>query len=106
MSIDRIGGPKAPPMAMPGTATARTMGAAFQSPRRVERAGQVTASEPLARLLASQLDRAGYVELHVQHATSHLRALSAPDLEQVQQQLRDRCESDPLLRELVARATG
>jgi hypothetical protein len=57
-------------------------------------------------LRAGQVDRAGYVDLHVRQATSHLRGLSAHALEQIQQQLRDRCEGDPLLSELVAGATA
>jgi hypothetical protein len=103
MSIDRIG-PKPPHAPGPGSpARAGASGAEFRVSSHAPSAPAV--SEPLARLRAGQVDRAGYVDLHVTSATAHLRGLPAEARERVEQQLRDRCTSDPLLCDLIERAT-
>jgi hypothetical protein len=110
MSIDRIRAPKPPGATVeaPAGPAGTRSGADF----RVARSGRTieamapTAPGPLARLRAGEVDAAGYIELHVHQATAHLSWLGPEHLQQIQEDLRERCDCDPLLRELVARATG
>jgi hypothetical protein len=107
MSINRIGGPSPPTSAPAGASTARpaTTGADFKTALRAQAPPTATScSESLASLQAGQIDPSGYVALHVQQATAHLK-MSPSALESLQGQLRDRCEADPLLRDLIEHAT-
>ncbi len=91
-----VGGPAAPP-----TGDFREALSASSIPV----ASAATPAGPLALFRAGQTDRAGFVALHVEQATEHLAGLPAHDLESVRQALSDRCETEPLLADLVARAT-
>jgi hypothetical protein len=105
MGIDRIGGPSRGTIGRPVSSTEQPTGTHFKPVLRAEATSPATCSEPLARLRSGEVGPAGYVELHVQAATAHL-SLPGSALEDVQQQLLDRCEADPLLLDLVARATS
>jgi hypothetical protein len=109
MSIRRIGGPKGPSRAPAGgPSSARTTGTAFNEAARAQNVpstSSVVGPQPLARVQAGEIDRQGYVAAHVEQATSHLKGLPSEQLQAIQQDLKDRCESDPLLKELVDHAT-
>jgi hypothetical protein len=64
-----------------------------------------TGSELLARVRAGEITREQYVEARVREATAHLKGVPPSEIEALQQDLRDRCASDPLLQELIDRAT-
>lgn len=101
MPIDPIG--KAPPIAPSETPeAAREAGAEF----RVGATESAAASE-LARLERGEIGLEAYLDARVEEATLHLaQGLSAQQLEFVKQTLRSELESDPVLVELVRRATG
>jgi hypothetical protein len=61
---------------------------------------------PLERLRAGEIDVKGYVDAKVQEATAHLGPMPPEKLEQIRAALRDRIGSDPLLVDLVKKATG
>ena len=118
MGIDGIG-KKGPPGAPPGPATpgaSRTekAGKPFEvggTEKRgaAERAAEVKPTAgptPLERLRAGEIDVKGYVDAKVQEATAHLGPMPPEKLEQIRAALRDRIGSDPLLVELVRKATG
>jgi hypothetical protein len=117
MGIDGIG-KKGPPGAPPATGTpgasrAPPTGRPFQVDQSQKsgaavRAGEVRATEPtpLERLRAGEIDVKGYVDAKVNEATAHLGPMPPEKLEQIRASLRDRIGSDPLLVELVKKATG
>lgn len=121
MGIDGIGkngtsGPAAPSSHSERSGAAR--------PARTDRPFEVSAPEPansaaarpvgavevpptaLERLRAGDLDVNGYVDVKVNDATTHLKALPAPELEAIRNALRSRMASDPTLVELVRTVTG
>lgn len=105
MGIDGIGKPPSIPPAggASGSAPVSGTGRAFE----VERATQATASGDLARLERGEIELSTYLEARVDEATRHLTAtLSPSQLEFVKQTLRGELEADPVLVELVRRATG
>jgi hypothetical protein len=117
MGIDGIGkkGPPAAPSAAgtPGASRAQQTGRTFEvdksdkSGAASQAAGvQPTARTPLERLRAGEIDVKGYVDAKVQEATAHLGPMPPEKLEQIRAALRDRIGSDPLLVELVKKATG
>jgi hypothetical protein len=105
MGIDGIG--KAPPIAPPGssepTGGVSGAGGAF-------RVGETTAPAPagaLARLERGEIQLEEYLDARVAEATAHLAGrMSAEQLEFVKQTLRVELSSDPVLVELLRRATG
>ena len=111
MSIDRIGkagGPVASAPAAPVSGAGR-VGETFavREGAAATPAGPV-ASGPLEQLRSGAIDVAQYVELKVQEATAHLKALPAVELEGIRASLRERLSSDPALvelRDVAARAT-
>ncbi len=118
MGIDGIG-KKGPPGATPAAGTpgasgARPAGKPFevgesQKSGAAARAAEVKAAAgptPLERLRAGEIDVKGYVDAKVQEATAHLGPMPPEKLEQIRAALRDRIGSDPLLVELVKKATG
>jgi hypothetical protein len=117
MGIDGIG-KKAPPGAPPAAGTAgatraQQTGKSFEvdpsdKSGAAARADEVkaTAPTPLERLRAGEIDVRGYVDAKVQEATAHLGPMPPEKLEQIRATLRDRIGSDPLLVELVKKATG
>lgn len=118
MGIDGIGKkgpPAAPPPAAgtPGASRAQQAGRPFQvdesdrSGEAAQAAGvQPAARTPLERLRAGEIDVKGYVDAKVHEATTHLGPMPPEKLEQIRAALRDRIASDPLLVELVQKATG
>lgn len=105
MGIDGIGKPPSvPPAGVPsGTAPVAGTGRAFE----VERAAQAAPSGDLARLERGEIELGTYLDARVDEATRHLAAaLSPAQLEFVKQTLRTELEGDPVLVELVRRATG
>lgn len=117
MGIDGIGKkgpPGAPPAAgTPGASRARETGKPFnvdesQKSGGAARAAEVSAAAPtpLERLRAGEIDVKGYVDAKVQEATAHLGPMPPEKLEQLRAALRERIGSDPLLVELVKKATG
>jgi hypothetical protein len=105
MGIDGIG--KAPPIAPPGgsesTGGVSGSGGDF-------RVGEPTAAAPtsaLARLERGEIRLEEYLDTRVAEATAHLNGrISAEQLEFVKQTLRVELSSDPVLVELLRRATG
>ena len=110
MGIDGIGkpGPGLPPLALGGVGPAT--GPASAEPFRVEAgapAEPAGRSEPLDRLGRGELSLGEYLEARVVEATAHLEGrLTTEQLEFVKSSLRQQLETDPVLVELVRRATG
>ena len=102
MGIDGIGKP--PPVGPAGGVPAPTgSGADFRLPG-VEGA---TPSSELARLERGEIGLDAYLDSRVAEATRHLTARLGPEqLELVRQTLRGELSADPVLVELVRRATG
>lgn len=105
MGIDGIG--KAPPSAPPGGA--EPAGAASGSGGEF-RVGGATSPAPagaLARLERGEIGLDQYLDARVAEATAHLVGrVGAEQLELVKQTLRTELSNDPVLVELVHRATG
>lgn len=101
MPIDPIG--KAPPIApAQGTETVKESGAEF-------RVGQTTsaAATDLGRLERGEIGLDAYLEARVEEATRHLAERLGPEqLAFVKETLRGELMADPVLTELVRRATG
>jgi hypothetical protein len=114
MGIDRIGksGPVAPVPETPEPSKATTEGEVFRvtAPAAPGTTGQIdptrTASSPLERLRAGEIDLGGYLDHKVEEATSHLSSLPPVELDAIRRALRDRLASDPALVDLVRAATG
>jgi uncharacterized protein (DUF2342 family) len=113
MGIDSIGkkGPPAPPppVGVKGPARATEAARPFEVSGAAPppAAGVVEAPRTaLERLRAGEIDVNGYVDLKVDEATTHLKALPPGELEQVRSALRDRLATDPGLVDLVRQATG
>jgi hypothetical protein len=104
MGIDGIG--KAPPVAPPGSSTpagASPSGGDF----RVGEAAAPASASDLSRLERGEIGLEQYLEARVADATRHLDGrVSAEQLDFVKRTLREELSSDPVLMELVRRATG
>ncbi|HWL84579.1 MAG TPA: hypothetical protein VNO21_02185 [Polyangiaceae bacterium] len=115
MGIDRIGkgGPTAPTNT---TAEVGKSGQSFEAALaekagKAERASSVgpveaTATSPLEKLRAGQIDLNGYLDLKIDHATSHLHGLSPAALDAIKRTLREQLATDPTLTDLVRGAAG
>jgi flagellar biosynthesis/type III secretory pathway protein FliH len=101
MPIDPVG--KAPPLA-PAQGTEATLGTGAEfSVGKSEGAAETD----LARLERGEIGLEAYLDARVEEATRHLASrLSPAQLDFVKQTLRTELESDPVLIELVRRATG
>jgi hypothetical protein len=64
------------------------------------------ASSILARFRSGQIDVARYLDLKVEEATAHLKALPPAQLASIRSTLRERLVTDPALAGLVEAATG
>jgi hypothetical protein len=64
------------------------------------------AASPLDQVRSGQIDVARYLDLKVEEATAHLKALPPGQLESIRSALRDRLATDPALADLVKMATG
>ncbi len=106
MGIDGIGKPPgSPPLGGPSGISGGGTGAGF----RVEQtaAPAPTQSAELDRLGKGEIGVDEYLDARVQEATQHLASkLTAEQLEFVKSTLRAQLETDPVLIELVRRATG
>jgi hypothetical protein len=109
MGVDRIGkgGPPAPTQSKE-TTPAKEAGRPFEVKKpdqsaSVERTAPTT---PLERLRAGAIDVNGYVDAKVDEATAHLHGLPRVELDAIKKALRDQMTSDPMLVDLVRRATG
>jgi hypothetical protein len=102
MSIDGIGKP--PPVPAPeGPGATRESGGDF----RLGESSSVAPSGDLARLERGEIGFDAYLDARVGEATQHLVGHLTPEqLDFVKQALRTELESDPVLVELVQRATG
>ena len=102
MGIDGIGKP--PPVGPAGGVTAPTGSSADFQLHGVE--GAAPSSE-LRRLERGEIGLDAYLDARVTEATNHLAARLTPEqLESVRQTLRAQLSADPVLAELVRRATG
>jgi hypothetical protein len=121
MAIDRIGkGPGLPqiPEAEPaGSSGAKGVSQAERpftvdrqeaatAPERSSNVDAASATTPLARFRAGEVDVHGYIDLKVDEATSGLKGLSTSELDEIKSVLRDQLKSDPGLADLVHTATG
>lgn len=117
MAIDRIGkggAPQVPEAGSPARAD-KTGGAA---PFKVDRDAPAapadpmrnvdvaSATTPLARLRAGEVDVHEYVDLKGEEATKRLKGLPAAELAEIRSILRDQLRTDPGLTDLVHTATG
>jgi len=107
MPIDGIGKPPSipPPGGMPPTSgTGAPGGEGFRVGTAA--ASNVTGSD-LARLERGEIGLDAYLDARVGEATKHLEGrLARAELDYVRRTLRAELESDPVLVELVRRATG
>ena len=101
MSIGRVRNGSVSPPPAEGPAATHATGTSFQV-ERSKGAGVVAPTGSLAALREGTIDRAGYIDARVTDATSHLGPMAA----NIRETLRDRCESDPLLVDLIAAATA
>jgi hypothetical protein len=105
MGIDGIGKPPSIPPAggLGGASSVSSAERGFQ----LDSTSKAAPSGDLARLERGEIDLSTYLDARVDDATRHLSAtLSPSQLEFVKQTLRSQLESDPVLVELVRRATG
>ena len=105
MGIDGIGKPPSIPPAggFGGASPVSSAERGFQ----LDSTSKVAPSGDLARLERGEIELSTYLDARVDDATRHLSAtLSPSQLEFVKQTLRSQLESDPVLVELVRRATG
>jgi hypothetical protein len=73
---------------------------------RATAAEGASATSPLSRLRAGEIDLNTYVDLKLEQATSHLKGLGGEELRFVRSALRDQIASDPALADLFQQATG
>lgn len=108
MGIDGIGKPPVPPApGAPGSvAPSAPSGEAFRV-GAPQSAAPAQGSEALGRLQRGEIALDQYLDIRVNEAVAHLQdKLSAEQLDFVKESLRAQLESDPVLVELVRRATG
>ena len=107
MGIDGVGKPASgasPGGIDPSSAAAESEPAGTEPGAAV---APVTGSEALAQLERGELSLEAYLETQVSRATAHLEGrLSAEQLDFVKSSLREQLATDPVLVELVRRATG
>jgi hypothetical protein len=112
MAIDRIGkSGGVPPAAAPevgGAAKKEGPTATFdvKRPGKTERSEEVGRASPLEELKAGKIDLDGYLDKKVEAATAHLKGVGEVELSAIRKALRDQLATDPLLSDLVKRATG
>jgi hypothetical protein len=108
MGIDGIGKPPVPPV--PGAGAAKAPDAAPSAEGFSVGASAPSAvreSDALSRLERGEIGLEEYLDLRVSDAVSHLQnRLSADQLDFVKESLRAELQTDPVLIELVRRATG
>ena len=106
MGIDRIGQAAGGPPSVPGAEPASATVPSFE-PTAAQAAAPSSEATLLRRLEAGEIDVNRYLDLRVEQATAHLSgALDAERLQFIRDALRSQFETDPVLVELVQRATG
>ena len=107
MPIDGIGKPPSVPPPGGTAAPSGTSAPSGEAFRVGAPAASSVSSGDLARLERGELDLDAYLDARVSDATKHLEGrLGRAELEFVKQTLRSELESDPVLVELLRRATG
>jgi len=108
MGIDGIGKPPSPPGGVGGPSGVGGGGSTGATFRVEQASGAAPAgSSELERLGRGEISLDEYLDARVLEATEHLGGkLSAEQLDFVKSTLRAQLESDPVLIELVQRATG
>jgi hypothetical protein len=111
MSIDGIGRPPGGPGGvgpLPGPASPSASGEGFQVERgSAPSAAAVPSSGPLARLARGEIDVEQYLDARVEEAIAPLASkVPLESLEYIRTSLRAELENDPVLVELVRRATS
>lgn len=82
-------------------------GERFRAELNQAQPSEVSGAEPLGQLERGQIQLDQYLDLRVQEATAHLEGKLAPEqLDFIKQSLREQLATDPVLAELVQRATG
>jgi hypothetical protein len=104
MSIERTGPRGLPPVSHQAPASIRRA-STFQI-GQPDAPAPVAGSVLLGALRSGALDQAGYIEGHIEQATSHLRGLAPETLEHVRAGLRELCERAPLFQDLLRVARG
>lgn len=108
MSIDGVGKPPGPggPPGVGGVGGVGKSGESF----RVDKAdapGKVEGSDALGQLQRGEINVDQYLDTRVEHAVQHLAGRLSPEqLDFVKSTLREQLATDPVLTELVKRATG
>jgi hypothetical protein len=108
MGIDGIGKPPVPPVPGAGAGKASNAPAGAEGFRvDVSAPSAARESDALSRLERGEIGLDEYLDLRVSDAVSHLQnKLSAEQLDFVKESLRAELKTDPVLIELVRRATG
>ena len=109
MSIDGVGKPPGGPSGVGGVGGAGEVGKSGES-FSVDKAEGIERSEgsdALGQLQRGEISVDQYLDTRVDHAVEHLQGtLSAEQLDFVKSTLREQLSADPVLVELVRRATG
>jgi hypothetical protein len=108
MGIDGIGKPPSPPAGVGGPSGVASGGPPGETFRVEQSAGTApAASSELERLARGEISLDEYLDAQVGDATQHLSGKLSPEqLDFVKSSLRAQLETDPVLIELVRRATG
>jgi hypothetical protein len=109
MGIDGIGKPGPGGPSLPGAGGSGTVGGAGEEFKvtKSSTASPVEGNDALGRLQRGELGLDDYLDVRSAEAVRHLEGKLPPEqLQFVQQTLREQLASDPVLVELVRRATG
>lgn len=106
MAIDGVGRGGGPPKISPGVVPALgPSGERFEL--GAERVGAAQGAELLERVQRGEVELDAYLDVRVNDAVGHLEGKLPPEqLEFVREELREQLRNDPVLIELVRRATG
>jgi hypothetical protein len=106
MSIDGVGKPPGGPPGVGGVGGVGRSGESFRVDK-TDANDRVAGSDALDQLQRGEISVDQYLDTRVEHAVQHLAARLSPEqLDFVKGSLREQLASDPVLVELVKRATG
>ena len=107
MGIDSIGKPKSPVAGMPAASSGVSDIASDQTFEvRSAKTTEVSGTSAIDQLHAGKIDVPQYLDQKVEQATAHLEGkVPAEKLQWIKETLRTQMEQDPMLSELVRRAT-
>ena len=106
MSIDGVGKPPGGPPGIGGAGGIGKSGEEFRVGEPKAATG-AQGSDALGQLQRGEISVEQYLETRVEQAVEHLQSkLSAEQLDFVKSSLREQLSADPMLAELVRRATG